>query len=88
MSAVRISSRSSLKSSFLPTPRFSASELLERFSSRMQKPVVVFDAPDPELIALRLLTALWPDIRRFALSTFALSPRKLEVAILTLSSRP
>ena len=39
---------------------------------------MVFDAPDPELIALRLLTALWPDIRRrFALSTFALSPRKV-----------
>lgn len=36
------------------------------------------DAPDPELIALRLLTALWPNIRRrFALSTFALSPEKI-----------
>jgi len=57
---------------------FSASELLEALFLEDVKPVVVFDAPDPELIALRLLTALWPDIRRrFALSTFALSPRKI-----------
>jgi hypothetical protein len=59
-------------------PNFSASELLEALFLEDVKPVVVFDAPDPELIALRLLTALWPDIRRrFALSTFALSPRKV-----------
>ncbi|KIF63296.1 hypothetical protein [Pseudomonas fluorescens] len=61
-----------------PTPSFSASELLEALFLEDAKPVVVFDAPDPELIALRLLTALWPDIRRhFAISTFALSPRKI-----------
>ncbi|OIR12501.1 hypothetical protein GALL_62000 [mine drainage metagenome] len=54
------------------------SELLEALFLEDVKPVVVFDIPDPELIALRLLTALWPDIRRrFALSTFALSPRKI-----------
>ncbi|SIR73769.1 hypothetical protein [Pseudomonas putida] len=59
-------------------PSFSASEMLEALFLEDAKPVVVFDAPDPELIALRLLTALWPDIRRrFALSTFALSPRKI-----------
>ncbi|SDX24507.1 hypothetical protein SAMN05421681_104347 [Lysobacter enzymogenes] len=41
-------------------------------------PVVVFDAPDPELIGLRILSSLWPDIRAgFALSTFALSPRRI-----------
>ncbi|MHC8364044.1 GAP1-N1 domain-containing protein [Pseudomonas sp. LS2P72] len=61
-----------------PTPSFSASELLEALFFEDAKPVVMFDAPDPELIALRLLTALWPGIRRrFALSTFALSPRKI-----------
>ncbi|MGY4823960.1 GAP1-N1 domain-containing protein [Stutzerimonas chloritidismutans] len=57
---------------------FSGSELLEALFLEDAKPVVVFDAPDPELIALRLLTSLWPDIRRrFSLSTFALSPRKI-----------
>ncbi|MDM5134687.1 hypothetical protein [Aeromonas salmonicida] len=59
-------------------PIFNASELLEALFLEDSKPVVVFDAPDSELIALRLLTALWPGIRRrFALSTFALSPRKI-----------
>lgn len=61
-----------------PTLNFSASELLEALFLEDVKPVVVFDAPNPELIALRLLIALWPDMRRrFALSTFALSPRKI-----------
>lgn len=61
-----------------PTPSFGASELLEALFLEDAKPVVVFDAPAPELIALRLLTALWPDLRRrFAISTFALSPRKI-----------
>lgn len=68
----------SLEDLLPPAPNFSASELLEALFLEDAKPVVVFDAPNPELIALRLLTALWPDIRRrFALSTFALSPRKL-----------
>lgn len=64
---------------FLPSaPTFSASELLEALFLEDPKPVVMFDAPDPELIALRLLAALWPEIRcRFSLSTFALSPRKI-----------
>lgn len=57
---------------------FSANELLEALFLEDAKPVVVFDAPHPELIAARLLTALWPDIRgRFSLSTFALSPRRI-----------
>ncbi|MEX3973791.1 hypothetical protein [Paraburkholderia caribensis] len=61
-----------------PAINFSASELLEALFFEDAKPVVVFDAPNPELIALRLLAALWPDIRRrFSLSTFALSPRKI-----------
>jgi hypothetical protein len=61
-----------------PALNFSASELLEALFLEDVKPVVVFDAQHPELIALRLLSALWPTMRRrFALSTFALSPRKI-----------
>lgn len=61
-----------------PCPDFRASELLEALFLEETRPVVLFDAPAPELIALRLLTALWPSgRRRFALSTFALSPRKV-----------
>lgn len=60
-------------------PPFRASELLEAIFLEELKPVALFDAPEPELIATRLLTALWPSLRRrFALSTFALSPRKIE----------
>lgn len=62
----------------LPAPDFRAGELLEALFLEEAQPVVVFDAPAPELIALRLLTALWPSMRqRFALSTFALAPRKV-----------
>ncbi len=76
--AVRIRLEEAFEERLPPAPAFSASELLEALFLEDAKPVVVFDAPDPELIALRLLTALWPDIRRrFALSTFALSPRKI-----------
>lgn len=62
-----------------PVPEFRAKELMEAMFLEEAKPVAVFDAADPELVALRLLTALWPSIRgRFAVSTFALSPRKVE----------
>ena len=51
-------------------------ELVESLFLRERRPVVVFDAPNPVLIALRLLTAFWPVMRReFSLCTFALSPR-------------
>lgn len=60
-------------------PEFQASELLEALFLEDSKPVALFDAPAPELIAVRLLSALWPALRRrFTLSTFALSPRKIE----------
>lgn len=76
--AVRVELEDLSEQRLPPAPTFSASELLEALFLEDAKPIVVFDAPDPELIALRLLTALWPDIRRrFALSTFALSPRKI-----------
>lgn len=78
MSAVHIELDEQLEEELPPTLAFSAGELLEALFLEDAKPVVVFDAPDPELIAVRLLTALWPDMRRrFSLSTFALSPRKI-----------
>ncbi|WP_407714693.1 hypothetical protein ACJJWD_00030 [Comamonas testosteroni] len=62
-----------------PAQMFGASELLEALFLEEQRPIAIFDAPQPELIATRLLTALWPSIRRqFALSTLALSPRRIE----------
>ncbi|HDF5703655.1 hypothetical protein [Klebsiella variicola] len=61
-----------------PVSGFNASELLEALFLEEPKPVVMFDAPKPELIALHLLAALWPNIRqKFTFSTFALSPRKI-----------
>lgn len=61
-----------------PAPDFKGSELLEALFLEDSQPVVLFDAPMPELIAVRLVTALWPSMRRrFAISTFALSPRKV-----------
>ena len=42
------------------------------------RPIVVFDALEADLIATRLLVALWPTLRRnFSLCTLALGPRKL-----------
>jgi len=53
-------------------------ELVEALFLEKRSAIVVFDAPNPEEIALRLLTAFWPGMRRrFSLCTFALSPRKL-----------
>jgi hypothetical protein len=62
-----------------PVPDFRASELLEALFLEEAKPVAVFDAPTPELAAIRLLTALWPAMRQgFSLSTLALSPRNID----------
>jgi hypothetical protein len=62
----------------LPAVNFKGSELLEALFLEDSRPVVVFDAISPELVVTRLLTALWPSMRRqFAVSTFALSPRKI-----------
>jgi hypothetical protein len=61
-----------------PALNFEGSELLEALFLEDPQPVVIFDAPYPELVAIRLLTAIWPSMRRhFAVSTFALSPRKV-----------
>lgn len=62
-----------------PMSDFHGGELLEALFLEDPKPIVVLDAPDSELIAVRLLTALWPSMReRFAVCTFALSPRRIE----------
>ena len=61
-----------------PAPPFNGSELLEALFLEDARPVVMLDALEPELVATRLLTALWPSLRRrFAVSTFARSPRKV-----------
>jgi hypothetical protein len=53
-------------------------ELLEALFLEDRQPIAVFDLSDAELIAVRILTALWPSFRRkFSLSTFALSPRTI-----------
>lgn len=42
------------------------------------RPIVMFDAPEADLIATRLLVALWRTLRHsFSLCTLALGPRKL-----------
>lgn len=62
-----------------PVRNFRAGEFLEALFLEESKPVVVFGASTPELIATRLLTAVWADFRReFAFSTFARSPRRIE----------
>lgn len=62
-----------------PVWDFRGEELLEALFLEATKPIVVFGAEEPELIATRLLTAMWPDLRRgFAFSTFVRSPRRIE----------
>lgn len=62
-----------------PVQDFRGNELLEALFLEETKPVVVFGAPEPELIATRLITAGWADFRReFAFSTFVRSPRRIE----------
>lgn len=54
------------------------SELVEAIFLEARKPIVAFGALDPDLIAVRLLTSLWPAFRvNFAICTYALSARKL-----------
>ncbi|MEB1609683.1 hypothetical protein VDQ74_07225 [Xanthomonas campestris pv. campestris] len=53
-------------------------ELIEAIFLEERAPIVVFDAENPEPLALRLTTALWPGFRRtFSMSTFARSPRTI-----------
>lgn len=53
-------------------------EIVEALFLETRRPIVVFDSPDAEAIALRVVTALWPSRRRnFATCSWCLSPRKL-----------
>ena len=53
-------------------------ELVEALFLERRRDIVIFGAPFPNEIPLRLLTAFWPDMRNdFGLCTFALSPRRL-----------
>ena len=69
-----------LRISPLPMVRdFQGSELMEALFLEEGGPVVVFDVAEAELVTVRLLTSLWPSIRmEFCVSTFALSPRRIE----------
>ncbi|MGN7766811.1 hypothetical protein ACTJJM_04835 [Stenotrophomonas sp. 22692] len=56
----------------------SATELVEAIFLEDRQPIAVFGSTAAEAIACRLLTAVWPALRReLAISTFALSPRTL-----------
>ena len=62
----------------LPPVEGPGTELLEALFLEDRVPVAVFGAEMPEIIALRLLTAIWPSYRRnFTLSTFCNSPRSI-----------
>ena len=59
--------------------QFQPHELLEALFLEGGQPIAVFDVREPEVVTARLLSALWPALRaRFAVSTLALSPRKIE----------
>ena len=68
---------------FSPAPlevpsRFRAHELLEALFLEEGKAIAVFGVSEAEVVTARLLTAFWPALRaRFAVSTLALSPRKI-----------
>jgi len=55
-----------------------AGELVEALFLENRQPMVMFETRHAELLSLRLLSALWPGLRRtFAICTFALSSRPL-----------
>jgi hypothetical protein len=61
-----------------PPVETAGAELLEALFLEDSVPVAVFGSKAAELIALRLLTALWPAMRRrFTVSTFCNSPRTI-----------
>ncbi len=79
VNAVKLEIPNPITESLPPVHDFRGKELLEAMFFEETKPIAVFDLQDPELIAVRLMTALWPGMRkRLSLSTFALSPRKID----------
>lgn len=62
----------------LPPVETAGAELLEAMFLEHSMPVAVFGSKSSEIIALRILTAIWPSMRRrFAVSTFCNSPRTI-----------
>ncbi|MEG3350268.1 hypothetical protein [Novacetimonas sp. GS1] len=62
----------------LPPVETAGVELLEALFLEDSAPIAVFGARSPEAIALRIMTALWPSMRkRFAISTYCNSPRTI-----------
>jgi GTPase-associated protein 1, N-terminal domain type 1 len=54
-------------------------ELVEALFLEARQPIVIFDFPEAETAAERILTALWPAMKQsFAVCTFTLAPRKIE----------
>ncbi|WCK74995.1 hypothetical protein [Agrobacterium tumefaciens] len=53
-------------------------ELVEALFLEARKPIVIFEAKNADVLAIRLVTAFWPAFRsEFSLCTYALSPRKI-----------
>lgn len=64
-------------------------ELVEALFLERRQPIVIFEAPEAEVIVLRLLTALWPGLRRqFATCTFSLASRSISGKPLDLQFAP
>lgn len=62
-----------------PVEDLGATDLVEAVFLEEGAPVAAFGVSEPELVVVRLLTSLWPGVRaRFSVSTFALSPRKIQ----------
>ena len=61
----------------LPPVEGTGIELLEALFLEDPDPVAVFGAASPELIALRLLSAVWPSMRALHHITFCNSPRTI-----------
>lgn len=62
----------------LPPVEPAGAELIEALFLEASVPVAVFGSKSSELIALRVLTAIWPSMRRrFTVSTFCNSPRTI-----------
>lgn len=54
-------------------------ELVEALFLERRAPIAVFDTKDAELAGFRLMSALWPSLRRnFSVCTFALGPRSIK----------
>ena len=72
-----------------PLDNLVLSELVEALFLEKRQAIVVFGAPNPVEITVRLLTSFFPDMRsNFSLCTFSLTPRILEVRSFDLQFAP